>query len=180
MFHLWLISATGSVATEQPHPINAIFTESGWSRISSKNASRDFPRLHCNRCTKRMSHPVNECVRRSTYSLSPSKAYGTYYADMEENNMIEKLSSKCMLLRQSYIVRNLIFERYLWVFYWRILQFILSEDSKTVDVLQGHINGGNARWRVISETSVGDDEGESDWYFCGRKDFHTGDSDYKC
>ena len=47
MFHLWLISATGSVATEHPHPINAIFTESGCSRISSKNASRDFPRLHC-------------------------------------------------------------------------------------------------------------------------------------
>ena len=30
-------------------------------------------------------------------------------------------------------------------FNWRILQFILSEDSKTVDVLQGHINGGDAR-----------------------------------
>ena len=61
MFHLWLISATGSVATEHPHPINAIFTESGCSRISSKNTSRDFPRLHYIRwSTKSASHPVNE------------------------------------------------------------------------------------------------------------------------
>jgi len=47
MFHLWLISATGSVAVEQPHPIRAIFkVESNWK--SSKKASRESPRVHYN------------------------------------------------------------------------------------------------------------------------------------
>ena len=44
MFHWWLISATGSVATEQPHPTTANFTGRDW--IPLKNSSNDFTWWH--------------------------------------------------------------------------------------------------------------------------------------
>ena len=67
MFHLCLISATGSVATEHPHPINAIFTGSSCSRTSSKNASRDFPRLHCIEMVYKLSH-----LSKNAYAICTS------------------------------------------------------------------------------------------------------------
>ena len=50
MFQRWLISATGCVATEHPHPTTASLT--GASRIPSKNASRDDPWWHWTKLEK--------------------------------------------------------------------------------------------------------------------------------
>lgn len=46
IFHVWLISATGSVATEHPQPTTASFV--GSDLIPSKNVSRDLLRWHYN------------------------------------------------------------------------------------------------------------------------------------
>ena len=60
MFHWWLISATGSVATEQPHPTTAIFT--GSDRMPSKKVSKVFSRWHYNYAERILHQYTNDKV----------------------------------------------------------------------------------------------------------------------
>ena len=47
-------------------------------------------------------------------------------------------------------------------------------------MLQSQVNGGDAGRRIISKTSVGNDQRESKGYFSGGNNLHTYDSDCKC